>query len=403
MMFWLVIGAMCAAALAGLLLPLFRTRYRDDVSSAEADHLRRLAEFDADVAAGDIDKASAADVRAELERAVLDGVSRTAAQPGVRSGQWLPLGLMLLCPALAVLLYLEIGRPEIGVYLAENPQKSLSQPIDAIDFLLTRLRREIADDPDNTEALTVLARTEQQLGNFTAAEAAAAQLVALRPDDPAALVLLIDTRAMQAEGQLDNASIALVDRLLELDPDNVNGLILRGMVHMQRGERDGALAAFRRALPLLPADAPLRTELAPLLAGDTDVPAPAAAVQIDVTVAIDPALGAALPGAITPDTPVFVLARMADGPPAPLAVVRRRFADLPLTVALTEQMAMMPGHSLAAADAVEIVARVALSGRPLPAPGDLEGKSPVLIPAPRLATRILIDTVVTAPAAGPAQ
>ena len=72
MSFWLALAALTALALALLWLPLRRTQR--DTAAATNDQLRRLREFDADLAAGDFDATVAPALRAELERAVLEAL-----------------------------------------------------------------------------------------------------------------------------------------------------------------------------------------------------------------------------------------------------------------------------------------------------------------------------------------
>ena len=79
-----------------------------------------------------------------------------------------------------------------------------------------------------------------------------------------------------------------------------------------------------------------------------------------------------------PDTPVFLLARDANAPGPPLAVRRFRFADLPLRVTLSDADAMLETNKISNASEVEVVARLALSGGPIAAEGDIEVSSGAL-------------------------
>jgi cytochrome c-type biogenesis protein CcmH len=96
-----------------------------------------------------------------------------------------------------------------------------------------------------------------------------------------------------------------------------------------------------------------------------------------------------------PDATVFVFAREVGGPPMPLVVARLTAAELPTVVTLDDSMAMMPGRGLAAAERVELVARVTRSGGVSAAPGDLEGSAgPVTPAAAGRVVPLLIDRVV---------
>jgi cytochrome c-type biogenesis protein CcmH len=96
---------------------------------------------------------------------------------------------------------------------------------------------------------------------------------------------------------------------------------------------------------------------------------------------------------VKPDDLVFVFARAAEGPPMPLAVLRARAGDLPLTFALDDSLAMAQGLSVSAFPRIVVTARVAKSGNANPAPGDLQGASkPVKNDASGVT--VLIDQVV---------
>ena len=60
---------------------------------------------------------------------------------------------------------------------------------------------------------------------------------------------------------------------------------------------------------------------------------------------------------------------------APLAVLRKRVADLPLQFVLDDSMAMAPGMNLSRFDSVIVGARISKSGNAVRSPGDLEGYS----------------------------
>ena len=115
-------------------------------------------------------------------------------------------------------------------------------------------------------------------------------------------------------------------------------------------------------------------------------PASTAAGSVSGVVSLAPELaGRAAPG----DT-VFIFARAADGPRAPLAVLRAKAGELPLKFALDDSQAMSPELRLSKFAKIRIEARVSKSGNAAPQPGDLQGASEVVSVGAR-DLRVVID------------
>jgi cytochrome c-type biogenesis protein CcmH len=97
-----------------------------------------------------------------------------------------------------------------------------------------------------------------------------------------------------------------------------------------------------------------------------------------ITINID--LDPDLKEATAHDDSLFVFAQAVEGPPMPLAVVRKQVKDLPLVVTLDDSMAMMPAMSLSKFSEVKIGARISKTGNATPQSGDLYGEiSPVAV------------------------
>ena len=97
---------------------------------------------------------------------------------------------------------------------------------------------------------------------------------------------------------------------------------------------------------------------------------------------------------MAPDDTLFVFARAAEGPPMPLAVVKKKVSDLPLEVELDDAMAMMPGRNISAFERIVVGARISRTGRPTPSPGDFEGLTAAVSPEDGASFEVKIDRVV---------
>ncbi|MCP4407677.1 MAG: hypothetical protein GY807_07930 [Gammaproteobacteria bacterium] len=106
---------------------------------------------------------------------------------------------------------------------------------------------------------------------------------------------------------------------------------------------------------------------------ETTVSGSASAPVKEITINVD--LDPSLKGHTKLDDPLFVFAQAVDGPPMPLAVVRKQVKDLPLKVTLDDSMAMMPAMRLSNFPEVRIGARISKTGDAKPQSGDLYGEA----------------------------
>ncbi|MFA9421834.1 MAG: c-type cytochrome biogenesis protein CcmI, partial [Gammaproteobacteria bacterium] len=83
-------------------------------------------------------------------------------------------------------------------------------------------------------------------------------------------------------------------------------------------------------------------------------------------------LNPALQQELSPESPVFIFVRAAKSPGPPLAVVRKKVAELPFELVLNDSHAMMPGRTISSAGHVIVGARISISGNPERRSGDYE-------------------------------
>ena len=127
---------------------------------------------------------------------------------------------------------------------------------------------------------------------------------------------------------------------------------------------------------MLPADSDDRRRIGALIAQadakaapDTPQPPAAGGASISGQVVLDGALS----GKVAPTDTLFVYAKAIDGPPMPLAAIRARAGDLPLSFTLDDGSAMAQGMALSKFARVKVVARISRLGSPQSQPGDIEG------------------------------
>ncbi|MBB1087540.1 tetratricopeptide repeat protein [Lysobacter sp. SG-8] len=286
---------------------------------------------------------------------------------------------LALVAALLVLtgsLYFVLGTPA-----ALDPSARRNEMPATLDDAIAQLEAKLAEDPAQPEGWRLLANAYLTQGNTGKAGQAFAKALSQSPDDPDLLAEAAEARAMaDPERRFDGAAVSMLERAVELQPMHQRARWFLGIARRQAGD---ARAAAETWAPLLGAvDAstarPLREQIAlarqeaglPPLADDAGAPPPG----ITVSVSLDPAVGADVPGNAT----LFVIARQPGGPPMPVAVKRLPASQLPTTVTLGDGDSPMPTMKLSQLERVELVARISRSGNATPAPGDL-ASSPVQV------------------------
>ncbi len=199
---------------------------------------------------------------------------------------------------------------------------------------------------------------------------------------------------------LRNGKIALArDRwavLVALDPPpEVKAVLVERLADLDRqlgrtpaGTPVPTTAAARGAAARLARTPPVATASSAPLAGQGGAPADRQGT-VTVTVSIAPTLAARVPAG----APLFVLARDPTQPGPPFAVKRLTSVQLPTTVVLTEQDAMLPSRTIASARQLLIVARYSVSGAPTAASGDLYGEVPYELASGRPLNLVIDKTV----------
>lgn len=382
--FLLLAAAMLAIVTLVLLLPLLRRRNPAAAASAEAvnigiyrDQLRELGE---DLASGTIDRGRYDEARAELEHRLLDD-TRSEAAPAAAPPKHATATLI----ALAALLPLAAG----GIYIAVGTPEGLSpQSADAshgvtpqqVEQMIAKLSERLKEQPENAEGWAMLGRSYAALDRFGEAATAYAEAVKRIPDDPQLLVDYADVLAMSRGRNLLGEPESLISRALALDPANGKALALAGTVAFQKKQYPAAVAHWQKLVAMLPPGSEMAAaiqdsiaEAQSLAGGAKPRPGPAAATAARVSGTVR--LSDALKSRVAPGDTVFIFARAANGPPAPLAILRRQVSDLPADFVLDDTLAMAPGMNLSSFPEVIVGARISKSGTASRRPGDLEGFS----------------------------
>ncbi len=379
--------------LAFLLPPLLR-KPTDVLDDRREQNIRitrhQLAELEAEYNEGKLDKESYRAAKEELEDALyndLEGAENTSKPAHEQSySRVTALLVALLVPALTIALYFKQGQPKaipessVVVSQAGNSGKSKL----SLEQMLTRLEKKLEAEPDNFTGWVMLGRSYMVVNRPADAVKAYQKALDLNAAEPSVLLQMADALGTSQAGDLRGKPEQLIHKALALQPDNLMGLWLAGMSARQRGDNAEAVIYWKKVLPRLDPASKERQEVLNLIkTAGGEVPAATAEVvpsakttgdkasatvpSITVTVTVSDALKART----NPEQTVFIYAKAVSGPPMPLAAIRKKVGDLPLTLTLDDSQAMMPQLKLSGFQQVTVGARVSVSGTPTKSSGDL--------------------------------
>ncbi|MDI1276805.1 c-type cytochrome biogenesis protein CcmI [Methylobacter sp.] len=367
---------------------------------------QRLAELKEQLQAGALTQALYDEQLVELEQALSDDLDidshvNEAPSLGNRSlrcstscihaveGRWIALVLILAIPFVAGSLYWTLGNYQS--LTQENQTAAANQAVPELEkmkSMVAGLAERLKEQPDDSMGWTMLGRSYKYLQQYPQAVDAFEHAYKLIGEQPEIMLLYADALAFSNNEQLAGKPSELVFKALAMEPNNVTGLWLGGMAKAQTGDFAAAMDLWTKLEAQLPQGSEAQQEIQVLLAKlatqmpegaiqaeakpvqpvATLPPSPAVA-SIDVQVSLAPELQqSANPG----DT-VFIYAQALSGPKMPLAIVRKQVSELPLTVNLTDAMAMMPTMKLSNFEQVKLLARISKSGDAMQQPGDLIG------------------------------
>jgi cytochrome c-type biogenesis protein CcmH len=220
-------------------------------------------------------------------------------------------------------------------------------------------------------------------------------------DQPQLLAQYAEAVAHANGSRVTDKARRLAARALEQDPDNQLALWIAGSGAMASGDGARAAELWRRLARQLPAGSDSASMIRGYIAQAEGKKASEVTIEradkgatagpeipVRITLAED------LRSHASPDDTVFIFARAPEGPPMPVAAVRKKVSDLPVEVTLSDAQAMMAGRKLSGLDRVVIGARVSKSGRPMAQSGDLEGTSDPMPVPPEGDVAITIDRQV---------
>lgn len=275
-LFWVVCAIFIAIALAFVLPPLLQApgAHTDEGELKEANiavYKDQLSELDADLANGIVSQQQFDQDREEIERRLLEDVSSSSVvrskQPkSVKEGRGIVYAVALGLPIIAVVFYLRIGNPNAA------PTRPTAQPETAVapsgEFSQQRIEANVAalakrleQNPGDLEGWKMLARSQMSLEKYGEASSAYAKATALKSDDADLWADYAFALAMASDRKLEGKPVELIQKALQLDPQNAKAMELAGSAAFEARDYKRAIEYWQKLVERVPANSEVANSL----------------------------------------------------------------------------------------------------------------------------------------------
>jgi cytochrome c-type biogenesis protein CcmH len=262
-MIWFV-GAMILLigfALLWLLKPYYRPTDQQATPQSQLNiqiYRDQLAKIDQDVANGLLSAEDAKISAAEIQQRLLEEAQGDVVLAKPHSSRATVLLIAISVPLVALALYGYVGMPQ-AVFMDMSAQQAhrggqQDSPMTQQDIerMVAGLAQKLEAEPDNLQGWAMLARSYKVLGNTVEAEKAYDRAGSFVMNDAQLLADYADVAVANNNGNFAGKPMLLINRALEVDPNNPMALWLAGTAAFQAQDRNKALRYFEHLVKLLP-------------------------------------------------------------------------------------------------------------------------------------------------------
>lgn len=334
--------------------------YRDELDKLELER-----------ATGSISPADYEISHAEMRQRLFQDTSEEDDRSVMGSSKLTIIGLCIFIVVLSSGLYFSLGD---ATRIAEtNAQPPMTQ--EGVEKMVAEFAAKMEKDPSNLKGWTMLARSYRILGRNQEAAAAYERAGNFIDNDPQLLADYADTLATNANGNFAGKPLALINKALKLDPDNLMALWLSGTASYTSGNYKAAVQTWEKLAKQLPPG----SEEAKSIEGSISearskagLPAasPIASAASGKGISGTIEIAADVKAKLKSSDIVMVIARQ-PGERMPVAVLKTAASEFPMNFSLTDALAMNPSAPLSKLTEATIEVRISKTGMAKPEAGDL--------------------------------
>ena len=334
--------------------------YRDELDKLEAER-----------AAGSISSADYEISHAEMRQRLFQDTSEEDDRSVMGSSKLTIIGLCIFIVVLSSGLYFSLG--DATRIVENNAQPQMTQ--EGVEKMVAEFAAKMEKDPSNLKGWAMLARSYRVLGRNQEAAVAYERAGNFIDTDPQLLADYADTLATNANGSFAGKPLALINKALKLDPNNLMALWLSGTASYTSGNYKAAVQTWEKLAQQLPPGSEEAKSIegsikeARSKAGLPAVsPVTAAVGSKGISGTID--IAADVKAKLKAGDTVLVIARQ-PGERMPVAVLKTTASEFPMSFSLTDALAMNPSAPLSKLSEATIEVRISKTGMAKPEAGDL--------------------------------
>jgi cytochrome c-type biogenesis protein CcmH len=312
------------------------------------------------------------------------------------AGGILLLIVALVTPVAGFLTYVQLGAhsPLEQSFNLQNT-RSIAASSTSIPDLISSLKNELEQQPNNPEGWYLLANSYMQAEQTALGIAACEQAlnyVQTGSRQHSALLGQYAQALFFDEGEFSQLVNQAIAEAMAQDPKDVSALSLLGIQAFENESYDAAIQFWQRALPRAgegQGKASLQAGIDSAQQMLTEDPSQGLGVALPIKVSL--ANGLSIPG--SQQAVLFVYAKQAERA-MPLFATKLNPGNLPLDVLLTDAMALQKGTRLADYQTLNLSAHIAMAGVPGQKPGDLVSQTLVVTIAEDKTVYLTIDQIL---------
>jgi cytochrome c-type biogenesis protein CcmH len=257
MVYWLI-AAFLALMTSLALIVAGRSKLTVAASDgALAIYKDQLSELDRDQAQGLINPVEAESQRTEISRCMLQASREAKAEAAPNAGA-MPWYLAVTVPALAAILYWQLGSPQLpDVPRAARLASALANNDTPAQVAL--VEEQLEKTPDDATGWQVLMIEYQKQGRFNDAARALSNVMRIKGETGAAYADLAELLTLGNKGLVSAEAASAAHEALKREPQNPKAMFYGALALKQEGKSAEALALFKTLVSDAPTNAPWLT------------------------------------------------------------------------------------------------------------------------------------------------